>query len=604
MPQDKKLTIAFISDMLSKKGLLSETQAQEIRIKGETNRARLQMEQEPGLLRRRPSAIDESVSAIEVIASFNFEVEGVEGKELNEDFITEVLAKECEMEYLKIDPLKLNLDTVTSSISRPFAQKYMIVPVDIRNGTVVLAVANPFDTEVVENLTRTTRKEYATVLCSKSDIMRIVREFYGFRTSMVAAQKEMGHTTELGNLEQYVKLKGNAEIDATDQHVVNAVEYLLHYAYDQRASDIHIEPKRDSSHVRMRIDGILHHIHQIPKTVHPSMVSRIKTLSRMDIAEKRRPQDGRIKTEYKGTDVELRISTLPTAFGEKIVIRIFDPQILFCDMSELGFEKGELETFLSFLKKRHGILLVTGPTGSGKTTTLYSSLKMLATPDVNIITVEDPIEMVMEEFNQVSVQPKVGVTFSSTIRTMLRQDPDIIMVGEIRDEEAASNAVQAALTGHLVLSTLHTNDAPSSITRLIDLGVPPFLISSTVLGIMAQRLVRKICTSCKAERQMTKDEKYSLGLSKAGSEGDEDYTVYFGEGCTDCRSTGYHGRIAIFEIMALNDELKGLVATAPDLELIRAAAKRSGMTTLREAALKKVLEGITTPEEMIAVTGS
>ena len=603
----RDLSIKYVTGLLKKKGLLTDDQIKEISITGKTHRARILKQLERDTVQKNFQAIKIAVSSAEVIASFEFKLPGKPvpgkpvpnkpGKLLTEDHITELIAEDLGLDYLKIDPLKLNLDMVTANISRPFAQKHLVVPVGKEDDITLLAVADPFDTEALDNLTRTAKMKIKLILSSKSDILKIVREFYGFRSSMVAAQKEMGRGNELGNLEQYVKLKGDAEIEATDQHVVNAVEYLLHYAYDQKASDIHIEPKRHKSLVRMRIDGVLHSIHTIPRTVHPSMVSRIKTLARMNIAEKRKPQDGRIKTAYKDREVELRISTLPTAFGEKIVLRIFDPEILFHDLQELGFEERDLQSFTGFLRKSHGIVLVTGPTGSGKTTTLYSALKSLATPEVNIVTIEDPIEMVMEDFNQIGVNSQIGIDFASSIRTILRQDPDIIMIGEIRDADTASNAVQAALTGHLVLSTLHTNDAPSAITRLIDLGVPAFLISSTVLGIMAQRLVRKICEECKVEKKLGDTEIELLGLEK------KEYTVWEGNGCANCRGTGYKGRIAIFEIVEVDDAFKNELSKTHDLELLRATARSGGMTTLREAAIEKLLQGITTAEEIISVTG-
>lgn len=600
--RQRNLSIKYVTGLLKKKGLLTDDQIKEISITGKTHRARILKQLERDTVQKSFQAIKIAVSSAEVIASFEFELPGKPvpnkpGKLLTEDYITELIAEDLGLDYLKIDPLKLNLDIVTANISRPFAQKHLVVPVGKEDDITLLAVADPFDTEALDNLTRTAKMKIKLILSSKSDILKIVREFYGFRSSMVAAQKEMGRGNELGNLEQYVKLKGDAEIEATDQHVVNAVEYLLHYAYDQKASDIHIEPKRHKSLVRMRIDGVLHNIHTIPRTVHPSMVSRIKTLARMNIAEKRKPQDGRIKTAYKDREVELRISTLPTAFGEKIVLRIFDPEILFHDLQELGFEDRDLQSFTGFLRKSHGIVLVTGPTGSGKTTTLYSALKSLATPEVNIVTIEDPIEMVMEDFNQIGVNPQIGIDFASSIRTILRQDPDIIMIGEIRDTDTAANAVQAALTGHLVLSTLHTNDAPSAITRLIDLGVPAFLISSTVLGIMAQRLVRKICEECKVEKKLGDTEIELLGLEK------KTYKVWEGNGCANCRGTGYKGRVAIFEIVEVDDAFKGELSKTHDLEILRATARSGGMTTLREAAIEKLLNGVTTAEEIISVTG-
>jgi general secretion pathway protein E len=466
------------------------------------------------------------------------------------------------------------------------------------NEILTVAVADPFDSEGIESLCSVRKIKIRRVLSSKTDIQKILREFYGFRASVLAAQSETTAAFDLGNLEQYVRLKGTQEIESTDKNIVTAVEFLLHYAFDQRASDIHIEPKREMSLIRLRVDGVLHNIHTIPKQLHPAIVSRIKMLSRMDLAEKRRPQDGRIKTQNSGKEIELRVSTLPTAFGEKVVIRIFDPEILMQDLDQIGFYPREYQLYNSFIKKPNGILLITGPTGSGKTTTLYSSLRTLSSPEVNIVTIEDPIEMVMEEFNQVGVQTTIGVTFSTILRNILRQDPDIIMVGEIRDRETAENAVQAALTGHLVLSTLHTNDAPTAITRLLDLGIPSFLISSTVIGIIAQRLIRKICPNCKLERSLNE-----LEISYLQLELTESYTVYQGEGCTECRGTGYKGRTGIFEVLDFTDNIRSVLSDKADLGTISDTAKNDGMIKLRQSAIRKMLEGITTYEEVIAVTG-
>ncbi|HEY4707196.1 MAG TPA: GspE/PulE family protein [Thermodesulfobacteriota bacterium] len=595
MTEKKTLTLEFVAGVLKKKGLLTEAGEKEIAIKGEAQRARIRKSQDSFYSSRRLQTIAEAVSPAEVISSFEIRIPGTE-KYLTEDVITEALASEVGLPYRKIDPLKLNLDTVTSHIPRPFAQRHLIVPIEEKGGVITLAVADPFNLEAVENLQSTLRMKLELVLSSKTDILKIVREFYGFRYSVGAAEKESQSIGDLGNLEQYVRLKGAVELDATDQHIVNAVEYLLHYAYDQRASDIHIEPKRDRSLVRLRIDGVLHYIHTVPKAVHPSVISRIKMLSRMDIAEKRKPQDGRIKTAFKDREIELRVSTLPTAFGEKVVIRIFDPELLFQDISALGFTQKELEVFSSFLKKTNGIVLVTGPTGSGKTTTLYSALKSLSSPEVNIVTIEDPIEMIVEEFNQVGVQPQIGVDFAGSLRTILRQDPDIIMVGEIRDRDTAENAVQAALTGHLVFSTLHTNDAPSTITRLSDLGVPPFLINSTVAGIIAQRLVRKICVHCRKERVLTAEEVQNLRLKE------REYRVSYGEGCAECRGTGYRGRAGVFEILDFTEKMKSVVTRTSDMGVIFKAAREDGMSTLRESAIRKMLQGVTTYEEIISVT--
>lgn len=375
---------------------------------------------------------------------------------------------------------------------------------------------------------------------------------------------------------------------------------MLQHAFDTRASDIHIEPKRDSSLIRFRIDGVLHDIQSMPKLVHQAVVSRVKTMSRLDIAEKRRPQDGRVKTTRGGREVELRVSSLPVAFGEKVVMRIFDPQVLLQDLSGLGFYPEEMDIFNDFISRPHGIVLVTGPTGSGKTTTLYSALKALSNREQNITTIEDPIEMVYEEFNQTAVQTKVGITFAAALRHILRQDPDIIMVGEIRDGETAQYATQAALTGHLVFSTLHTNDAASSISRLVDLGVERFLISSTLVGSMAQRLVRRICQNCATERQLTPEEAETLRLSVPPG---KRIRVKEGAGCFECRGTGYVGRSGIFEILQIDDSIKHLIVQGSDAPELKREAIKNGMRTLRQSALRKLAEGITTFEEVVRVTG-
>jgi len=591
-----KLSIKYVSGLLFKRKLITEEQYQELQLHGEAQRARLKKARDSSV-DNKISHLDDSISAAEVIASYNIEVHGRNGKELTEDAVTEVIADEVGLAYLKIDPLKLDMDTVTSHISQPFARRHLVVPVAEKRGVVTIAVADPFELESVEELQRAKKLKLNIVISSKSDIVKILKEFYGFSSSVIAAQKERTDGFDIGNLEQFVKLKSHSEIDASDQHIVNAVEYLMQYAFDQRASDIHIEPKREKTNVRLRIDGVLHEIYSIPKAIHPPIVSRIKMLSRMDIAEKRRPQDGRIKTNYKDKDIELRVSTMPVAFGEKVVIRVFDPDVLLQELEDIGFYPREFELFKSFINRPNGIILVTGPTGSGKTTTLYSALNVLSSPDINIITVEDPIEMVMDQFNQVGLQTAIGVSFGNALRTILRQDPDIIMVGEIRDKEAAENAVQAALTGHLVLSTLHTNDAPSSITRLIDIGIPSFLISSTVIGVIAQRLVRKICPDCKVERALTVEEKAHLELR------DENITVYYGEGCKDCRGTGYKGRAGVFEVMELTESVKEVMTDKLSLTAIKEAAKKDGVLTVRQCAVKKMLEGITTYEEVVRITG-
>jgi general secretion pathway protein E len=593
-----KLTTDLLSEILISAGKLSTEQAREIKIKQDVQRMKV-LKARGDLVHRGRMHLEDEVSAIEVAASLNLEMPGEPGRVLTEDIITEAVANHTGFPFKKIDPLKLNPEIVTQIVSRAFARRSISVPIDREDDTLTLAVADPYNIEVVENIERMGYK-IKRVVVPKTDLVKIITEFYGFRSSVTAAAREMTAEVDFGNLEQFVKMKSVSEIEATDKHIVNAVEFLFRYAFDQRASDIHIEPKRDASEVRLRIDGILNTIHKTPKAVHPAFVSRIKMLARMDIAEKRRPQDGRIKTEYKSREVELRVSTMPTAFGEKVVIRIFDPDVLLQDLEEIGFSPREYELFRSFIARPHGIVLVTGPTGSGKTTTLYSALKTVATPEVNVVTIEDPIEMVHDVFNQVSIQPQIGITFGSTLRTILRQDPDIIMVGEIRDLETAENAVQAALTGHLVFSTLHTNDAPSTITRLLDLGVPSYLISSTIIGVMAQRLVRKTCRHCEKSYELLPEEAEAVGLT---SSRDRKVVVKYGEGCPQCRGTGYLGRTGIFEVMEMNDKIRAIIRDKADAESIRKAAVADGMIGLREAAVRTMLKGETTFDEVIRVTG-
>ena len=596
MPEPKKLTFDNLAHLLERRGLLSHIQLRDVLARGKSQESRLFSHLHSGTSRRSLSA-NEHISPAEVLASFNLEISGSQGNLLTEDIITDALASATGMPYFKIDPLKLDLHVVTDHIPRPFALKNLIVAVGESNGVITVAVADPFNEAIVTELASARRLEIKRVLSSKSDILKILREFYGFRASVVAAEAEASTSVDLGNLEQFFRLKGHQEIEGTDKHVVSAVDFLLNYAFDQHASDIHIEPKRETSLIRFRIDGVMHNIHVIPKPLHAPIVSRIKMLSRMDLAEKRRPQDGRIKTNFNNKDIELRVSTVPVAFGEKVVIRVFDPDILLQDLDSMGFYPREMTLYKSFLRRPNGIILVTGPTGSGKTTTLYSSLRSLSSPEVNIVTVEDPIEMVMEEFNQIGVQQGIGVSFDSILRNILRQDPDIIMIGEIRDRETAENAVQAALTGHLVLSTLHTNDSASTIIRLLDLGIPPFLISATLLGIVAQRLIRKICPHCKQAHSLSQDECDYLQLTG------KPFMVWEGEGCKECRGTGYKGRSGLFEVLDMNDRLKAMVAGSVDLASIAEAARQEGLVTLREIAINKMLEGVTTYEEVVAMTG-
>ena len=594
---DKAVCIA-----LAKRGLLTREQVLDIFNKKDKARDVIEKKKE-----RRDEKMAANVritnptTIVDVIASFKLHRADKKKVELDEDAIFQALAEEWQFPYKKIDPLKLDLNLVTTTIPRSFAMKHLVLPIAVDNGHLVLATSNPFNTEVFEDIARVSLMPVKTVVTSKSDIIRLINEFFGFKRSIAAAETQFGATStvDLGNLEQYVRLKSADELPANDHHIINAVNHLFSYAFDQRASDIHIEPKRDYSLIRMRIDGVLHTVYRLPKKIHSPVVSRIKNMSRLDMAEKRRPQDGRIKTNKGDVEVEIRISMVPVAFGEKVVMRIMDPDILFQDLDQLGFTPHDLERYNGMINRPNGMVLVCGPTGSGKTTTLYSTLRQLSTPEINTTTIEDPIEMVHEEFNQIAVQPAVGITFSTIIRNILRQDPDIIMVGELRDLETAQNAVQAALTGHLVLSTLHTNDAASSIIRLLDIGVPYFLVQATLTGIISQRLVRQICPKCKEPYAMDADALRSAGLDvrKQGA-----ITLHRGKGCAQCRGTGYYGRIAIFEALPYSKKLRNLTSQHTDLEQLRTVAMQENLVTLRENAIRKLLDGVTTYEEVIRVT--
>jgi general secretion pathway protein E len=512
------------------------------------------------------------------------------------------IAQDHHLPFKKLDPLELDLKTVTKTIPKTFALKHLLLPFEIKNGILAVALYDPHNINVLGELERANQIKIQPYISPKADILKILAEFYGFQSSISAAEHDLQGPggVDLGNLEQYVKISSTSEITSSDHHITSAVDHMFNYAFDQHASDIHIEPKRDNCLVRIRIDGILHTIYKLPKVVHAAVISRIKSLSRLNIAEKRRPQDGRIKVDHNGEEAEIRVSTIPVAFGEKAVLRILDPTVLFQDLSHIGFSEHDLAVYEKFTKAPHGIILITGPTGSGKSTTLYSTLKNIATPEKNIVTIEDPIEMVHEEFNQIAVQTSAEVTFSSILKNILRQDPDIIMIGEIRDLDTARHAIQAALTGHLVFSTLHTNNAIAAIPRLIDLGVLPFMVASTMLGAMAQRLVRKVCPYCLEDIEVNGAELAALGFDTPA---DETVILKKGKGCQKCRGTGYLGRCGIFEIFPMTKELQKLTTTSPQENILRENAIKNGMTTLFDDAWQKVKNGVTTFEEAIRITG-
>ena len=520
------------------------------------------------------------------------------------DALTEWLAKRVGLEYLHIDPLKIDFAAVTEVMSSAYATRFRILPVGVSAKEAIVATAEPHVREWEAELARISKREIRRVIANPLDIERYQVEFYNLARSIKGANRTASAASGLSNFEQLVELgKSDKQFDANDAHIVRIVDWLWQYAFEQRASDIHIEPRREQGIVRFRIDGVLHQVYQIPAAVLAAMTSRIKILGRMDVVEKRRPQDGRIKTRtLEQADVELRLSTLPTAFGEKIVMRIFDPEVLVRDFRELGFSDDDQKRWNEMTARPNGIVLVTGPTGSGKTTTLYSTLKALATPEVNVCTIEDPIEMVEPAFNQMQVQPAIELGFAEGVRALMRQDPDIIMVGEIRDLETAEMAVQSALTGHLVLSTLHTNDAPSAVARLLELGVAPYLLNATLNGVMAQRLVRTLCPHCKQKVDLQRGEdEAAWDALVAPWKANRPAKICKPVGCLECRMTGYLGRVGIYETLLFTGAIKSLTAKSAELATLREQAMKEGMKPLRISGAMKVAAGVTTIDEVLKV---
>jgi len=582
--REHRLTLPELLGMLVSDGLVSQTAAD-------------------GMIAERRGQ-RQNAHPLTIIAAQNWKSLLPPHKALNEDVLTEWLAGHAGLEYFHIDPLKIDFSAVTDIMSNDYAARFGILPVQMTPSEVIIATSEPYLRDWENVLKQTLRKHIRRVVASPEDISRYLVEFYNLARSVKNASKtKQQEKSGQASFEQLVELgKTKQQFDANDQHIVTIVDWLWQYAFEQRASDIHIEPRRNLGLVRFRIDGVLHQVYQIPMSVMTAMTSRIKLLGRMDVIERRRPQDGRVKTRTaEGQEVELRLSTLPTAFGEKLVMRIFDPEVLVRDFSELGFSDEDRKRWDRMTSQPNGIVLVTGPTGSGKTTTLYSTLKHLATPEVNVCTIEDPIEMVEPAFNQMQVQHGIDLNFADGLRALMRQDPDIIMVGEIRDLETAEMAIQAALTGHLVLSTLHTNDAPSAITRLIDLGVAPYMINATVLGIMAQRLVRTLCPHCKRPQPVRADEQEQWDGLVTPWKTSRPAEFQHQQGCLECRMTGYSGRIGIYEILPLSPELRKLVTPDTDVARLRELAYREGMKPLRISGAMKVAAGATTLDEVIKV---
>ncbi|MGM8886393.1 GspE/PulE family protein [Psychrobacter sp. 1U2] len=521
-------------------------------------------------------------------------------------WLNQWLAAKAHIPLVRIDPLKTDVPAVTQLMSFEYARSQHILPIEVATDEIVIGTDQPFYSDWHSNIEKIIgNKSYRTVYISPDQINRYRQEFYQVTQAIAGANSvHKRAAADVTNVEALLQLGDNANPDANDQHIVKVVDWLLLYAFEQRASDIHLEPRRETGKVRFRIDGVLHTVYEMPIAILMAVTARIKILGRLNVAEKRKPQDGRLKTRtHKGLETELRLSTLPTAFGEKLVMRVFDPEVLVRSFAQLGLSGKQLEMWHELTSHPNGIILVTGPTGSGKTTTLYSTLKQLATEQVNVCTIEDPIEMIEPAFNQMQVNPAIDLHFADGIRSLMRQDPDIVMVGEIRDSETANMAVQASLTGHLVLSTLHTNDAPSSLPRLHDLGVQPFLTSATILGVMAQRLIRTLCPHCKQAQKLNADSEMALQWQELVQpwRASLPTQIYMAKGCEHCRHTGYQGRIGLYEIMPLSNELKKLVAADANLETLKQQAYREGVQPLRLSGAKRISEGVTTIEEVMRV---
>ncbi len=578
-----KLSLNFVLKGLQKDKLISQQQAAQLK-------ARLADSDE-----------DETEHPLVIIADQGWQSVTNPAFPLSLERLTRWLAESSAQQYFRIDPLKVDVAKITSVVSQAYAAKLKILPVKVTETLLTVGTAEPYITHWENELARIAKLKVKRVVLNPKDLERYLVEFYGLSRSMLGAESESEDKplTQLHNFEQLVEVGKVGEPDANDRHVVSLVDWLLQFAFEQRASDIHLEPRRDKGKVRFRIDGVLHLVHEFPIRLMGAITSRLKSLGRMDVTDKRRPQDGRVKTKTpSGNEVEMRLSTMPTTFGEKLVLRIFDPEMLMKSFSDLGFTNHEQKCWDELVDNPHGIILVTGPTGSGKTTTLYSALKQLARPEINVCTIEDPIELVDPQFNQMQVQPGIDVTFASGVRTLLRQDPDIIMIGEIRDRETAEIAVQAALTGHLVLSSLHTNDAPATITRLIEIGAQPYLVGATLLGVLAQRLIRVLCPHCKIASKVDPKGWQALVFPAKIKIPENTYKAV---GCDECRHTGYLGRIGIYEALPIDKNIRKLINTSKDLAEYHAAAEKQGMRNLRISGAHKIAEGLSTLEEIYSV---
>ena len=548
----------------------------------------------------RRSAEDRAKHVLHYLADLGLDDRLMDGHKVEIETLTLALSEQCGQEYYRIDPLKIDVAQITKVMSYAFTKRHHILAVEVTLDTVTIASAEPYIDSWESDLEHVLQKKIVRVVSNPIDIKRLTTKFYSLSSSISQATDESLHRKGIGNLEQMLELGSIKDPEANDQHIVKVVDWILQYAFEQRASDIHIEPRREKGNIRFRIDGVLYTVYALPMQALSAVTSRLKILGRMNVAEKRKPQDGRRKTKSpNGNEVELRLSTLPTAFGEKLVMRIFDPDVLLKPFEELGLINQDLIRWKKIIQNNYGIVIITGPTGNGKTTTLYSTLKSLATEEVNVCTIEDPIEMVVDSFNQMQVQENIDLNFADGVKALLRQDPDIIMIGEVRDLPTAEMAIQAALTGHLVFTTLHTNDAPSAITRLLELGVPPYLIKATVIGIVAQRLIRVLCPSCKKSVKIEEEAweaitlPWKVKLPKKAADTN---------GCLECRETGFKGREGIYEVMPFTESLQKLADTKSDLPALRKQAYKEGMLSLRLSGAQRVAAGVTSINEVLRVT--
>jgi len=594
--------IVQIGEILYKDGILDD--AGLVKLQEAETYIKDRLSQERAVQARRALPHAHQTTVADIIA--DMKLTGPRGT-VEEPAIVQSLAEYLGYSFMRLEPLELDPDFVTRTLPQKFSDRFLLVPLTEEDGKLRVAMYDPSQIEVIADIERVSGRKVEVVITPKCDINKIILEFHGFRGSIKAAEeKHVKYFAELSDLERLAEVQSLEQISHTDKNITTAVDAMFRRAIAQRTSDIHIEPKRVKSLLRMRIDGVLHDVDWIPGPLHQVFISRIKGISGMDIAEKRRPQDGRIKLRASNREIEVRVSTVPTAFGEKIVCRLQDPDLLFMDLEDIGFSPLDLTTFQGFINRPYGMILVTGPTGSGKTTTLYSALKVLATPDNNITTIEDPVEMVSQRFNQISVNPAVSMlhdpdermTFGPMLRHVMRQDPDIIMVGEIRDSETASLSVQAALTGHLLFSTVHTNDALSAVSRLLDLKTPSFLLANTLVGLIAQRLIRKICLKCAETYTVSVKEMNRRGFN---FEGPETIRIKRGVGCHQCRDTGYYKRESVYEVVEIDEDMAKLIVDDPDMLSLKEMAKRKKFRSLWENGIRKMLNGVTTPEEILRV---